>query len=114
MSVIFLSGSTLEGILLGFAVKYPKKFNQSKCAPKEDDKIRKFPDWSLANLIDVASDINFIQEDVKKYSHCLRDFRNYIHPYMQMSSQFNPNIETAKISFQVLKAAINELANAII
>jgi hypothetical protein len=46
---------------------------------------------------------------VKKYSHSLRDFRNYIHPYEQLSSRFDPDIKTAKISFQVLKAAIADL-----
>jgi hypothetical protein len=30
MSIIFLSGSLLEGILLGIASKYPKEFNKSK------------------------------------------------------------------------------------
>ncbi|MBF9018623.1 MULTISPECIES: hypothetical protein [unclassified Oceanispirochaeta] len=109
LSVIFLSGSTLEGILLGFALKHPKEFNQSKCAPNIEGKVKNFPEWTLANFIDVAYDIKIIQEDVKKYSHSLRDFRNYIHPYMQMNSQFNPSVQTAKISFHVLKAAIHEL-----
>lgn len=111
LSVIFLAGSTLEGILLGVALKYPKEFNQSKSSPRDKDgKVKQFPNWTLSNFIDVAYDVGLLSEDVKKYSHSLRDFRNYIHPYQQMSSKFNPDKHTAKISWQVLKAALFQLS----
>ncbi len=111
LSVIFLAGSTLEGVLLGVAIKYQKEFNQSKSSPKDKDgKVRQFPDWTLSNFIDVAYEVGLLDEDVKKYSHTLRDFRNYIHPYQQMSSRFNPDKHTAKISWQVLKAALFQLS----
>jgi hypothetical protein len=111
LSVIFLAGSTLEGVLLGIAIKYPKEFNQAKSAPKDKDgKVKKYPEWTLSNFIDVAYEVGLLAEDVKKYSHVLRDFRNYIHPYQQMSSRFNPDKHTAKISWQVLKAAFSQLS----
>ena len=111
LSVIFLAGSTLEGVLLGIALKYPKEFNQAKSSPKDQDgKVKRFPEWTLSNLIDVANELSLIGEDVKKYSHTLRDFRNYIHPYQQMSSGFNPDKHTAKISWQVLKTTLFQLS----
>ena len=112
LSVIFLAGSTLEGVLLGVALKYPKEFNQSKSSPKDKDgKVKQYPDWTLSNFIDVTYEVGFLAEDVKKVdSHCLRDFRNYIHPYQQMSSGFYPDTHTAKISWQVLKAALFQLS----
>ena len=68
------------------------------------------PDPTLVSqLIDVACEIGFLKIDVKKFSHALRDFRNYIHPYQQFSSKFTPDSHTAKICFQVLKAAIADL-----
>ena len=48
--------------------------------------------------------------DIKKFSHGLRDFRNYIHSYQQMISGFNPDEHTVKLCFQVLKAALASLA----
>ncbi|MEK7441309.1 MAG: hypothetical protein AABZ78_10965 [Chloroflexota bacterium] len=112
LSVIFLAGSTLEGVLLGIALKYPKEFNQSKSSPKDKEgKVRQFPDWTLSNFIEVAYEVGLLAEDVKKYSHSLREFRNYIHPYEQMSSGFSPNKHTAKISWQVLQAALFQLSN---
>lgn len=112
MSVIFLSGSSLEGILLGIASKYPIEFNQSRTSPKDQNgKVKPHHDWTLSNLIDTAHDIGILKEDVKKFSHSLRDFRNYIHPYEQISSRFNPDEHTARICWQVLKAAIYQLTN---
>jgi hypothetical protein len=110
LSVIFFSGSSLEGILLGIALKYPKNFNQANSAPRNiEGKVKQLPEWTLSQLIDTAYEINLLKEDVKKFSHALRDFRNYIHPYQQVSSGFNPDHHTARICFQVLKAAIYQL-----
>lgn len=109
LSVIFLCGSTLEGILLGMTSKYPRAFNQSPSAPTKDGKVLQFHQWTLSNLIDVSCNIGLLGEDVKKFSHSLRGFRNYIHPYEQMSCGFSPHEHTAKISWQVLQAAIYEI-----
>ena len=65
---------------------------------------------TLAQLIDVACEVNVIKLDVKKFSPGLRDFRNYIHPYEQMVSGFTPDEHTARVCFQVLKAALASVA----
>lgn len=111
LSAVILCGSVLEGLLLGIAIKNIKDFNQSPASPKnrETGKVLLLQDWTLSSLIDVAQNIGFIGLDVKKFSHSLRDFRNYIHPYQQMSTGFTPDIDTAKISWQVLQAAISDL-----
>jgi hypothetical protein len=51
------------------------------------------------------------KQDVKKFSHVVIGFRNYIHPYEQMSSRFIPDRHTALICLQVLKAAIHQIGN---
>lgn len=111
LSVIFLCGSTLEGILFNLAMQYRKEFNTSKSAPKKDGKAKQFHDWTLSDFINVSFEQNFIGLDIKTYSHSLRDFRNFIHPYQQMTLKFNPDIHTAKISWQVLQATIHKLNN---
>ncbi|MGM0561701.1 MAG: hypothetical protein ACQETX_11610 [Pseudomonadota bacterium] len=111
LSVIFLCGSVLEAVLLGMAQKDPSRFNRAKASPKAaDGNVRRFHEWSLAQFIDVACEIGVLKPDVKKFSHGLRDFRNYIHPYEQMSSGFTPDEHTAKVCFQVLKAALASVA----
>ena len=109
--MIFLCGSILEGVLLGTAQQNPARFNQSKVSPKNGSgRVKQFHDWSLAQLINAACDVGFLKLDIQKFSHGLRDFRNYIHPYQQMTSGFTPDEHTAKVCFQVLKAALASLA----
>lgn len=111
LSVIFLCGSVLEAVLLGAARKEPKKFRQSPASPKDSNgKVKLFREWSLAQFIDVACDIGLLKPDIKKFSHGLRDFRNYIHPNEQIVSGFTPDEHTAKVCWQVLKAALASIA----
>ena len=110
LSVLFLTGSTLEGLLLGYAMQYPKAFNSSPAAPKDEyKKIKAFGNWTLSDLINVAYELGLLNEDIKKHSHTIRDFRNYIHPKEQLKSLFYPDESTARISWQVLKACVIQL-----
>lgn len=112
LSAIIMCGSVLEGILLGTASANMRKYNESTISPKDkkSGKVLPFQDWTLSNLIDVSHNIGMLGLDVKKYSHSLRDFRNYIHPFQQINSGFSPDKDTAEISWQVLKAAIADLS----
>ena len=111
LSGVIMCGSILEAVLLGKAQQEPRLFNTSKVSPKtEGGKVKQFQEWTLANFIDVANDVGILKLDVKKFSHGLRDFRNYIHPYQQMISGFTPDEHTAKVCFQVLKAALASVA----
>lgn len=111
LATIFLCGSILEGMLLGVAQKNIEKFNRSSSSPKtKDNKVKNIPNWTLNDLINVAHSVGLLGLDVKKFSHALRDFRNYIHPYQQMLSSFNPDKHTAEMCLQVIKAAISDLS----
>lgn len=112
LSVIFLCGSVLEAVLLGAAHNAPEKFNRSGASPKRNGKVKHFNDWTLSELINVANDLGILKDDVQKFSHGLRDFRNYIHPYEQLASRFAPDEYTAKVCWQVLKAALASVAGA--
>lgn len=111
LAAIFLCGSTLEGILLSTATQHTEQFMKSISAPKsKQGTILQLTDWKLSALIDVAYTEKFLSLDVKKFSHELRDFRNYIHPYQQMVGSFFPTEHTARICWQVLQAAISQLS----
>ena len=110
LSVIFQCGSILEAVLLGVAQNEPERFNRSPKSPRQNGKVQPFQNWKLSEFIDVARDIELLNPDVQKFSHGLRDFRNYIHPYQQLASGFKPDEHTAKVCFQVLKAALADVA----
>lgn len=110
LAAIILMGSTLEGLLLGFAIQNPKLYNQAESSPKDkQSKVLPLHKWTLANLIDVSFELNFLDHDIQKFSHVLRDFRNYVHPYHQLSCNFTPDSNTIKICWQVVQAAIDDL-----
>ena len=111
LSVIFMAGSMLEGILLSLANQNPRAFNQANAAPKsKEGRAKAFYEWTLNDLINVAHELGFLRRDVAKFSHELRDFRNYIHPYQQMSERFFPDENTAKICMQVMKGALLQIS----
>ena len=93
----------------GISIKPSKRIYTSNSAPKQGGTVKPFQNWKLNEFIDVAYSIGFVKEDVRKFSHVLRDFRNYIHPFEQMSCKFSPDEHTAKICMQVLKAALFQI-----
>ena len=110
LAVIFLCGSTLEGLLLDAATKSSQRFNQANAAPKDKNgNTKQFHEWTLDSLINVAHEVDLLSLDIKKHSHSLKDFRNYIHPRQQAVQNFKPDFHTAKISWQVLQAAVANL-----
>lgn len=116
LAATILMGTMLEGILLAVLQKFPKEANTSKAAPVDTKtgKIKYFADWSLSEMINVAHDVGWIDLDVKKFSHSLRDFRNIIHPYQQMVLKTFPDEDTCGISWLVVQAATNDLARKLI
>ena len=109
LSCIILCGSMLEGLLLHVASRQPREFNAAACAPKHAGKVKPFHNWTLSQLIDAAHESGYLREDVKKFSHTLREYRNYVHPHQQMLSNFTPDKITAEICLQVLKLSIVSL-----
>ena len=64
LSVVVLCGSILEAVLLGNAQKEPGLFNRSSASPKgPDGKVKRFHDWTLAQFIDVASDVGILNPE---------------------------------------------------
>ena len=110
LAVVFLCGSTLEGILSGVAENNLEKFKSAKASPKGRDKqVKSIEKWRLYDLIDVAREIGFLNEDVERLGHALRDFRNYIHPREQAARKPTINKGTAKLCYQALEIAISQL-----
>lgn len=106
---VFLVGSTLEGILFDLAKKNANKFCLARSAPKLKGNVMPVNQWKLNSLIDVAHELKYLGLNTKKFSHDLKDFRNFMHPREQVKHNFNPDEHTAKICFQVLKSAIDDI-----
>ena len=111
LSTIILCGSVLEAVLLGVSNQNSEKSKESYNKLYKGKVAEGIINWRLEVLIDVAFEAGFLRRvDVKKFSHVLRKFRNYIHPYQEMRSNFTPDEHTARICHQVLKACFADLA----
>jgi len=112
LSSLIQMGALLEAMLLSALTRYPENANRSLKAPKDNatGKVKRIPDWTLSAMIDVALDLGWIDLDVQKFSHALREFRNAVHPYQQLACGIYPDEDTCKISWLVVQAASNDLA----
>lgn len=111
LSVMFLCGSTLEGLLFEAAKGRPADFNQARAAARHDGRVLPFQKWPLSAFLDTARELNLLGEDVVKHGHSVREFRNYIHPQQQVKEGFRPRRLTAQMARHVLLAAIDDLSH---
>lgn len=109
LGVLLLCGSTLEGLLYEVARSHPADYNRAKGAPTRDGNVRPFREWTLNDLLDCSRELGLLGEDVTKFGHGVREFRNYIHPQQQVRENFRPRKVTAQVARQVLLAAIDDL-----
>ena len=109
LAVVILCGSTLEGLLYEVAKSHPADYNRAKAAPTHDGKVRPFSQWTLNDLLNCSRELGLLGEDVTKFGHAVREFRNYIHPQQQVADNFRPRKVTAQVARQVLRAAIDDL-----
>lgn len=111
LAAVILCGSVLEGLCLAFGQRHEERlkggyhacFNR---APK------KLEDWKLAEMITVLSHLGHLSPNIEKFGHALRDFRNYVHPGAELRNGFSINNHTALIGFQIVLAAVDDLAKS--
>ncbi len=111
LSAVVMMGSILEGVLLHKVETNPADANRAKESPKNPTtgKPKQFHEWGLSALIDVAHELGWLQGDVRRFSHALRDSRNIVHPYMERLLSDRPDRDTCSICWQVVRAAVADL-----
>jgi hypothetical protein len=110
LSAVIMMGSILEGVLLHKVEENMKMAHQAKACPKDRTGAAKpIHEWSLSALIDVAHEVGWLQGDVKRFSHALRESRNIVHPYVQRVLKERPDGDTCRICWQVVRAGVADL-----
>lgn len=105
-SVIILSGGAIETLLLDALKRDPASAAAAKAAPSKGDISR----WDLADLIEVAVELEVVGGGVNKLSHSVREFRNLIHPGNEVRSKLVFGQEEARIALEVLNIVDRELS----
>jgi hypothetical protein len=97
-AAIIMLGSVLEGVL------YDVALSRHTDGPEPKD--------HLQRLIDIAARERWIAKDVTDYAHVLRDHRNLVHPKKQLVDDYEPEDDTVRIAWNVVVAALNDLAES--
>ncbi|MFB8004783.1 hypothetical protein [Nocardia sp. NPDC056000] len=95
-AAIILLGSVLEGVLYDVAVNRHTGDRQ--------------PTDHLQRLIEMARDEQWIGRDVAEYADVLRTHRNLVHPKKQWKELYRPEDDIVRIAWNVVVAALNDLA----
>lgn len=95
-AAIIMLGSLLEGVL----------YDYLKHHPVEGQRVHD----RFELLIDLAREQRWISKDVADYAHVLRNHRNLVHPKRQLLDDYRPDPDTVRIAWNVVVAALNDLA----
>jgi hypothetical protein len=104
-SVIILSGSAIEVILLDCLKSDPQRAASASKAPNKPDLSR----WDLNELIDVCVELDRVKSGVEKLSHSVREYRNLVHPGNEIRNQLDFGQEEARIAVEVLNIVHRDL-----
>ncbi|HEY7405413.1 MAG TPA: hypothetical protein VIB39_17940 [Candidatus Angelobacter sp.] len=110
LAAVLMMGSILEGMLLHVTESKFAIAKEAKAAPKDKTgKTRAIHEWTLHNFIEVAHELHWLGGDITKFSHALRESRNFVHPHKQRQEESTTDFYTAAISWHVVRAAVHDL-----
>jgi hypothetical protein len=101
-----MTGGLLEALLLARINREPNKspIFTAKNAPKDKSgQTRPLNEWTLKNYIDVAHERTWISVSAKDVGEVLRDYRNYIHPFKQLSHGVHLTSQDATLLWEIAK-----------
>lgn len=112
LAAVVMMGSLLEGALLA-KLKHPEEANSANSTPfdAKREQTKRFRDWGLSAMIDVAHEKGWIRGDVKAFSHAIRNYRNLVHPAAESAKSERPNRGTCDLSRQAVELAIRDLSD---
>ena len=106
-STIILSGGAIEAILLDLVLKNAKAVKNCIKIPTGKPKPN---DWSLNDLIEISLDTKLVGGEIGRLTHSVRQYRNLIHPAVELREKMKVEPEEAKIAVEVLNILIRELS----
>jgi hypothetical protein len=88
LASMVMTGGLLEALIMARIERLADKKSvfTAKAAPKDKaGKTLAQKEWTLHNYIEIAHELGWIGETAKSVGVVLRDYRNYIHPYKELS-----------------------------
>jgi hypothetical protein len=112
-----MMGGLLEALLLA---RIHRETDKSKIfaaatAPRDRKSGKPLPlqDWTLHNYIGVAHEVKWISHSAKDVGEVLMDYRNYIHPYKELSHNIVLTKDDSMVLWEVGKSISKQLLASI-
>lgn len=110
MAGIVLAGSVGEGLLYDALLARKSDAEQARGAPRRNGRVTDLGRWNLADYIDVAAELGMLSPSTSRMAHSvLREFRNMIHPALQVRERLRPDVAELKASVAWLEAVARDL-----
>ncbi|NOT07212.1 MAG: hypothetical protein HOP28_03310 [Gemmatimonadales bacterium] len=112
LAAIVMMGGLLEALLLARINAEPTSapIFTAKAAPRDRaGKTVPLKDWALRSYIDVAHELGWISQSAKDLGVVLRDYRNYIHPYKEISHGIALTVADAALLWDVARSISKQL-----
>jgi hypothetical protein len=111
-----MMGGLLEALLLARINRESNKtpiFKTSKAPKDKGGKTRPLNEWMLRGYIDVAHEMGWISQSARDVGDVLRDYRNYIHPYKEISHGVTIQGKDAVVLWEVSKSISRQIIDSI-
>lgn len=109
---LVMIGGLLEALLLA---KVNQTIDKSpiftaQSAPRDKaGKTLQLKEWSLKDYIEVAHELSWITQSMRDMISVLREYRNYIHPYKELSLSSTFTAKDLPLIWDIAKTIIREL-----
>jgi hypothetical protein len=110
LSAVIMLGSVLEGVLVDIARSNMAQACRTVPPPRNREGQLPVEEWKLSHLIDVAHKCGWIDLDVKRFGHELREYRNMVHAAGELKDGHHPDGYTVTICWDVVVGALNDLS----
>lgn len=108
-----LYGSIIEVVLLDWLGRdQPRTTGAAKAPRDRTGQAKPLDRWTLAELITVATELDYLDASHARHAQALRESRNLIHPDRHIRERSTPDGHLAGISQQVVRAVLDSLARA--
>jgi hypothetical protein len=112
LAATVMMGGFLEALLLARINRETNKSALFKSAVAPRDKsghARPLSEWTLKNYIDIVHAQGWISVSAKDVGEVLRDYRNYIHPFKQLSHNIQLETADAALFWEITKSVSRQL-----
>jgi hypothetical protein len=109
-SMIYLSMSTLEGILSNVLALNSKKIKTFGSYPKKKSgELKDLDDLVLAEKIEIAKDLGIIAPEFFETFKKFKEFRNYMHPALELKNKQPLDVGLGQVALGLMNHTISKL-----